>query len=40
MFNNLINKVKVYAFHFWYFQMRGVKAQGIEKMLLSTMDIL
>ena len=31
MFNNLINKVKVYAFHFWYFQMRGVKATRYRK---------
>ena len=40
MFNNLINKVKVYAFHFWNFQMRGIKATRYRKNLLSTMDIL
>ena len=31
MFNNLINKVNVYAFNFWYFQMRGVNATRYRK---------
>ena len=33
MFNNFINKVKVYAFHFWNFQMRGIKATRYRKNL-------
>ena len=33
MFNDLINKIKVYAFHFWNFQMRGIKATRYRKNL-------
>ena len=31
MFNKLINKVRVYAFHFWNFQMRGIKPTRYRK---------
>ena len=40
MFNNLINKVKVYAFHFWNFQMRGIKPTRYRKNEVVIMDIL
>ena len=31
MFNKFINNIKVYAYHFWYFQMRGIKATRYRK---------